>query len=95
MKIEITNRAKDYIKRNNVEQLRAEIYTSSTCCGVYYRPMVFENAPKDENFYELYNADGIKVWVDKAVNLEKDTLTIDYDKFNNYERLTLEGVQKH
>lgn len=95
MKIEITSQAKEYIKRNDIDTIRAEIYSSSTCCGVYYRPMVFENAPKDENFYELYNEEGLKIWVDKMVNLEDDTLTIGYDKYNDYERLTLSGVQKH
>ena len=51
MKIEYTDLAKDYIKRNGINSLYLMLWTTSSC-SVHFRTLVKEGVPKDLSTYK-------------------------------------------
>lgn len=97
MKINITPDAKEYISREDIKVITIELYSTSTCCGVIFRPTVFKRAPKEEvqKHYTLYPEEGLDVWVENGATTADGELTVGHEKYLQNEILTAEGIKTY
>lgn len=85
MEISFTKLARDYVDRENVDEVYAYM-DFSIGCTITFRPLVKEGMPTDPEEYVKHDVDGITVYYHKELNQDKYFL-IGYQKVGKRELL--------
>ena len=88
IKIEFTDDAKDYIHKKNVNSITVDIM-SIYYGGQYNEPVVPIGKPTLPQNYDLVDVNGIKVYIFKGAETERDGIKISIE---GDQRLHVEGL---
>lgn len=85
MKFIFTERAKNYIDKENIENIYIKMSTVSSW-SVHFRPLVKKGKPEFPEAFEEYNQEGIKIYYDYAL-APSNKFLIGYQRIGSYELL--------
>jgi len=85
MEFVFTERAKNYIDKENIDSIYIKMSTVSSW-SVHFRPLVKKGMPEFPDAFKLYKQSDLKIFYDYAL-APTDKFLIGYQKIGSYELL--------
>lgn len=94
MKVTIEEKAKKYIKEQGADSIKLWLDGCGSWGPSEPKPSVEMGKPEEEELddFDLYEVDGLKAYVDVAVNAKNDELVVKHAKVLFKEKLVVEGM---
>lgn len=92
MKINLDDKVKIYMKEKDETTLTVELETSDSCCIPASLPHVKLGMPKDTHRFDLFEKDGITIYVYKGA-VVKNALRIILRNYLLFKDIEVSGIQ--
>lgn len=93
MNIIVSDKLREYLINKAISDVTVQKVSMKACCGTPSLPTVLEGRPKAEANFEVYNADGLKVYLQKDIRVKRDTLRLDLYGFLFTKEIVVDGVE--
>jgi len=92
MNIKIDEKVKQHLKNKEIKILTVELETSDSCCVPASLPHVKLDKPKAPEKYDLFESDGITVYVYKGA-VVKNALKLTLHNYLLFKEIEVSGIQ--
>ena len=92
MKVKVDEKAKVKILQENVKSVHCFLHVCYSWAGQSVQPTVLVGSPNQLDRFDVYEDNGITVYVQKDLEIPSDTLLITTSAFLWFERLVVVGM---
>lgn len=93
MNIIISEQAKTYLKKKNINCLTLNMARTGLCCGSVSTPTVEYTEPTALNDYDYFLVDNINVYIDRLAKLEVGELKFVFKNLLTLKYIDVEGIK--
>ena len=93
MNIIVTDKLKVYLQNKSVTDVTVQKVSVRGCCGAPSLPTVTEGRPVEEGNFEVFDAEGLRVFLQKDIRVKKDTLRLDLYGFLFTKEIVVDGIE--
>ena len=92
MKVKVDEKAKAKVLETNVKSVHCFLHVCYSWAGQSVQPTVLVGSPNQLDRFDVYEDNGITVYVQKDLEIPSDTLLITTSAFLWFERLVVVGM---